>query len=73
MADLITPFTMAIEAMLRSIKEHEVGAIRKAACRLAETIARGDIIHVFGSGHSSMIAREVVGRAGGLVPIKVFP
>lgn len=69
MADLITPFIKAIETMLQSIKEHEVSAIREAANCLADTIARGGIVHVFGSGHSSAIAREIVGRAGGLVPI----
>ena len=36
---------------------------------LGASIARGEIIHTFGSGHSEMVAREIVGRAGGLVCI----
>ena len=30
-------------------------------------IARGGVVHTFGSGHSELIAREIIGRAGGLV------
>lgn len=31
------------------------------------SIARGGVIHTFGSGHSELISREIIGRAGGLV------
>jgi uncharacterized phosphosugar-binding protein len=34
---------------------------------LGESIARGGVVHVFGSGHSEVVAREIIGRAGGLV------
>jgi uncharacterized phosphosugar-binding protein len=34
---------------------------------LGECVARGGVIHTFGSGHSELIAREIIGRAGGLV------
>ncbi len=34
---------------------------------IGESIARGGIVHTFGSGHSELIAREIIGRAGGLV------
>ena len=33
---------------------------------MAECIARGGVVHVFGSGHSHMMAEEVFHRAGGL-------
>ena len=41
--------------------------IAKLAPILGASVARGEIIHTFGSGHSEIIAREIVGRAGGLV------
>ncbi len=41
-------------------------ALAKAA---ADSIANDGILHVFGSGHSEIVAREVERRAGGLVPI----
>lgn len=31
------------------------------------SIAGGGVVHTFGSGHSELIAREIIGRAGGLV------
>jgi uncharacterized phosphosugar-binding protein len=36
-------------------------------------VARGGMIHTFGSGHSEIIAREIVGRAGGLACITSIP
>ena len=34
---------------------------------LGRTVADGGVIHTFGSGHSELISREIIGRAGGLV------
>jgi uncharacterized phosphosugar-binding protein len=34
---------------------------------LGECVARGGVIHTFGSGHSELVSREIIGRAGGLV------
>ena len=42
-------------------------AIEAAATEIADCIARGGIVHVFGSGHSHMMAEEVFHRAGGLM------
>jgi uncharacterized phosphosugar-binding protein len=43
--------------------------IAQLAPLLGASVARGEVIHTFGSGHSEIIAREIVGRAGGLVCI----
>ena len=40
--------------------------IEAAAKIMARCIAEGGIVHVFGSGHSHMMAEEVFHRAGGL-------
>ena len=40
---------------------------------LGEVVARGGVIHVFGSGHSEVVAREIIGRAGGLVCVTAIP
>ncbi|HEY1791943.1 MAG TPA: sugar isomerase domain-containing protein [Opitutaceae bacterium] len=34
---------------------------------VGKSIAGGGIVHTFGSGHSELISREIIGRAGGLV------
>jgi uncharacterized phosphosugar-binding protein len=41
--------------------------IAQLAPILGQCIARGGVIHTFGSGHSELISREIIGRAGGLV------
>lgn len=45
----------------------EQDQIRDAAKVVADTIAADGLIHVFGSGHSHMMAEEVFHRAGGLL------
>jgi len=42
--------------------------IETAADWMADAIAAGGVIHLFGSGHSHMIAEEVFHRAGSLMP-----
>lgn len=41
--------------------------IAQLAPLIGASIARGDVLHTFGSGHSEIVAREIIGRAGGLV------
>ena len=43
--------------------------IELAAQWMADTIANGGIVHLFGSGHSHMVAEEVFHRAGSLLPL----
>jgi uncharacterized phosphosugar-binding protein len=46
--------------------------IERAADETARCIAAGGIVHVFGSGHSNLLAQEVFHRAGGLVPFNAI-
>ncbi|MEZ4607507.1 MAG: SIS domain-containing protein [Deinococcales bacterium] len=39
------------------------------AAQLIVQRAQGGILHTFGSGHSSLVAAEIVGRSGALVPV----
>lgn len=41
--------------------------IEKLAPIIGQSVVQGGIVHTFGSGHSELIAREIIGRAGGLV------
>lgn len=54
---------------IREIAEREIAAIDKAADKVAETIARDGLVHLFGCGHSHMLVEEVFYRAGGLAAI----
>ena len=39
---------------------------------VAESIAHGGVLHVFGSGHSNLLAQEMFYRAGGLAPVNAM-
>lgn len=55
-----------IQARLSRVRTRNADALRALGPRIGPSIARGGVLHVFGSGHSEIIARELVGRAGGL-------
>src|SRR5205807_1937172 len=46
--------------------------VEQAAGVIAEALRNDGIIHVFGSGHSSLLAQEVFFRAGGLVAVNAI-
>lgn len=52
--------------------DEEGAAIEKAAEYCAASVCSGRLIHVFGCGHSQMLAMEVFYRAGGLVPVNAL-
>lgn len=59
-----------VTEMLDRIAGTQTAAIDKAAAVITETARRDGLLHVFGSGHSHMIAEEMYSRAGGLVLVK---
>jgi uncharacterized phosphosugar-binding protein len=56
-------------ALLARARESNAPAIARLAPIIGASIARGGVVHTFGSGHSELISREIIGRAGGLVCI----
>ena len=53
-----------------ALKQEEV--MDKCAEVIADTIAKGRVVHVFGCGHSQMFGEELCFRTGGLVPINAI-
>ena len=51
------------------LTDEEWPNISAAAELVADVIAKGKTVHVFGSGHSHMLAEELFYRAGGLVRV----
>jgi len=43
--------------------------LKTAGALVGQSIADGGVLHTFGSGHSEIIGREIIGRAGGLMPV----
>jgi uncharacterized phosphosugar-binding protein len=72
MASLVEQFFAATTAMLEGIQETQAEAIREAGRLGAEAIRGGGLIHVFGTGHSHLIAEEVLDRAGGLLLVNAI-
>ena len=60
------PVVDLVVKRLAQLSETHYSAIQAAAELFAEHILRGNLIHVFGAGHSHMLAEEVFFRAGGL-------
>lgn len=58
--------------ILQEVRRTQMGRIRQAAVLIADTIVRGGIIHIFGAGHSHLLAEEVFFRAGGLAPVNAI-
>jgi uncharacterized phosphosugar-binding protein len=54
-----------LSALMMSLRDQGPD-IETAAKMMAGCIAEGGVVHVFGSGHSHMMAEEVFHRAGGL-------
>ena len=54
-------------SLLARARETNAPAIARLAPIIGASIARGGVVHTFGSVHSELISREIIGRAGGLV------
>ncbi|WP_117210386.1 sugar isomerase domain-containing protein [Allorhizocola rhizosphaerae] len=66
---------MEYPTIARRVVDHVVqtqaGAIEAAADLVATAIRAGAILHAFGTGHARIVAHELSGRAGGLVPVNL--
>lgn len=54
---------------IESVMESQGTAIETAASWMATSIASEGVVHLFGSGHSHMVAEEVFHRSGSLMPL----
>lgn len=65
-------YIQQIRDLIDQIERDEDEPLQRAADLIASSIAGGGIVHVFGSGHSNLLAQEVFHRAGGLVPVNAM-
>jgi uncharacterized phosphosugar-binding protein len=61
-----------VGAMIESLQEEQLGSIREAGRLVAEVLRTDRLVHVFGTGHSHMLAEEGLYRAGGLAPVNAI-
>ncbi len=67
-----THYVDTIVTLIRELERGESVRIGTAASLIADSIAGGGIVHVFGSGHSTLLAQEVFHRAGGLASVNAL-
>ena len=60
---LTTGYIKACDDILNKVREQEI-LILKVAERFAETILKGRVVHLFGSGHSRIMVEEMWPRYG---------
>lgn len=68
-------FFAAAQQLLQTIADTQTDAIHQATELVTTSLMEGGVWHLFGTGHSHIIAEEVYYRAGGLAPINavLFP
>lgn len=59
----------ALVRLLDEIQRSQAKAIDNAADLIFSSLATDGVLHIFGSGHSQLVAEEAFHRAGGLVPV----
>ncbi|MGV8876985.1 MAG: sugar isomerase domain-containing protein [Rhodoglobus sp.] len=57
-------------ALLERLRTAEADNIRQASRLVADTLVANRTVHIFGTGHSHMLAEELYYRAGGLVNVR---
>jgi uncharacterized phosphosugar-binding protein len=62
----------AIHRILDHAEQTQGEALREAARLTADCLGRGGMLHVFGTGHSHILAEDVFFRAGGLVQVNAI-
>lgn len=62
----------AVIRLLGEIRQSQAGAINQAADLIFSSLEGDGILHLFGSGHSHLVAEEAFHRAGGLVPVNTM-
>jgi uncharacterized phosphosugar-binding protein len=62
-------FFDSVHHILNQVEDTQMEAIHRAAVLTANSLIRDGMIHVFGTGHSHMMAEEIFFRAGGLVQV----
>lgn len=67
-----TKYFAELDRLFHSLIDDEGERIEEAADLIAASIGAGGVVHVFGSGHSHMMAEEVYHRAGGLMAVSAM-
>jgi uncharacterized phosphosugar-binding protein len=62
----------AVGGMVQRLQSEQMESIREAGRLVADVLRADRLVHVFGTGHSHMLAEEGLYRAGGLAPVNAI-
>ena len=62
----------AVSGMVQRLQDEQLRSIGEAGRLVAEVLRADRLVHVFGTGHSHMLAEEGLYRAGGLAPVNAI-
>jgi uncharacterized phosphosugar-binding protein len=68
----VQSYLSVVKHLIEKIEQTQRPVIQRLAGRIADSIAEGGVLHIFGSGHSHMIAEDTFHRAGGLACINAM-
>ena len=66
---IFSDYLRQLHAILDRIETTQAAAISQAAALVAKALDAGGVLHVFGSGHSHLLAEEAFYRAGGVAAV----
>jgi len=68
----VDDYVAGLQELLERFRQTQRDNLERAAEIVAASLAAGGVLHLFGTGHSHMIAEEVFYRAGGLIPVNAM-
>lgn len=69
---LTKAYLEAVRTVTDDIERTQFSVILRIADRIASSIEQGGVLHLFGSGHSHMVAEDTFHRAGGLACVNAM-
>lgn len=58
-------YCKVIQSILSSVSSDQLASVNEASILIGDCVVNGGIVHVFGAGHSQLVAGDTVFRAGG--------
>jgi uncharacterized phosphosugar-binding protein len=64
-----TRYLQTLQGLLEDLAGRTAEELEVLAHRIADSLSVGGVLHVFGTGHSQLVAQELAERAGGLAAV----
>jgi len=58
-------YAIAVKDLLDVVQRHEAARVIEGGRMIADAVAAGGVVHIFGAGHSQLVAADGTFRAGG--------